>query len=58
MDEMPKSVASHDHLLRCVWVLREQADQVIEARDFEAAASMLENAASLCWILQKRISVD
>jgi ABC-type hemin transport system substrate-binding protein len=56
MSESAKPTWNNDPLLKCIWVLREQADQAIEAGDYEAAGTMLENAGSLCWILQKRVT--
>lgn len=41
-------------LLTCIGVLRQQANVTIEAEDWKAAASLLEKAGDLCWLMAER----
>ncbi len=56
MNDSAKQTFSIGPIMKCVEVLLEQAYYTIAEHDFEAAAAMLEDAGSLCWILQKRVT--
>jgi len=41
-------------ILTCIGVLLHQANKTIEAEDWKAAASLLEKAGDLCWLMAER----